>query len=231
MMSGWLAFWDRPNSIYVNARHKDVHYRLLAQQIAARVPSPQARVLDYGSGEALNADRVAAVAGELLPKDAAPSVRAGLTARFAANPKIRVLGPEQISLLPEHSLDLIVLHSVSQYISREEAGELFALFARLLKRDGTLIVSDVIPPHVAAFTDAAALLRFAAQNGFLGAAIAGLLRTLASDYTLMRSRIGITRYSDSDMIAKLEAAGFSAQRTSTIIGFNRSRMAFVARPR
>ena len=56
----WLAFWDTPHSIYVNARHRDIHYRLIAEQIAALVPSPQARMLDYGCGEALHADLVAA---------------------------------------------------------------------------------------------------------------------------------------------------------------------------
>ncbi len=55
----WLTFWDSPHSIYVNVRHKDVHYRVIAQAIAALVPSPQARVLDYGCGEALHADIVA----------------------------------------------------------------------------------------------------------------------------------------------------------------------------
>jgi len=76
-MDNWIAFWDRPHSIYVNARHKDVHYALIAQQIAALVPSRAARVLDYGSGEALHADLVAAAAGEVLLCDAAPGVRAG----------------------------------------------------------------------------------------------------------------------------------------------------------
>jgi hypothetical protein len=28
--------WDSPHPIYVNAPHKDVHYRVIAQQIAAR---------------------------------------------------------------------------------------------------------------------------------------------------------------------------------------------------
>src|SRR5579871_506010 len=70
----WLAFWDSPHSIYVNARHKDVHYRVIAQAIAALVPLPHARVLDYGSGEALHAGIVADTAGELLLCEGAPGV-------------------------------------------------------------------------------------------------------------------------------------------------------------
>src|SRR5271167_2810404 len=121
MISDWLAFWDNRHFLYGNARHKDVHYRLIAQAIAAQVPSGEARVLDYGSGEALHADVVAAAAGELLLCEAAPRVRAGIAARFTGIAKIRAVAPEEVERLPEHSLDLIVLHSVAQYLDPQEA--------------------------------------------------------------------------------------------------------------
>jgi SAM-dependent methyltransferase len=231
MTSGWLAFWDKPNSIYVNERHRDVHYRLLAEQIAKSVPSPSARVLDYGSGEALHADRIAAVAGEVLLCDAGPSVRANVAARFAGNPKIRVLAPDDVARLQEQSLDLIVFHSVAQYLEPQQTYALFALFRRLLKPDGILIVGDVIPHKVAIFDDVGGLLRLAAQNGFFGAALVGLLRTALSEYSRLRLQIGITTYSAGDVIARLDAAGFSSRRTGTIVGYNHSRMTFIARPR
>jgi SAM-dependent methyltransferase len=226
----WLAFWDSSHSIYVNARHRDVHYRLIAEQIAALVPSPQARVLDYGSGEALHADLVAAAAGELLLCEGAPRVRAAVAARFAGNPKIRALAPDEVGHLPDHSLDLIVLHSVAQYLTADEAAGLFVLFRRLLSEKGTLVVSDVIPPHIPAATDAVALLRFAAANGFFIAAVAGLVRTLCSDYWRLRTNYGLTRYGEAALTDKLAAAGFSAQRAPDNIGHNQARMMFIARP-
>ena len=58
-MGDWIAFWDSEHSIYVNARHRDVHYRRIAQDIRAHLPAGAA-VLDYGCGEALHADIVAA---------------------------------------------------------------------------------------------------------------------------------------------------------------------------
>jgi SAM-dependent methyltransferase len=231
MSSGWLAFWDSAHSIYVNARHRDVHYSLIAQQIAALVPSPQARVLDYGCGEALHADRVAAAAGELLLCEGAPRVRAGIAARFAGNAKIRAVAPEDVERLADHSLDLIVLHSVAQYLTPDELAKLFALFHRLLHANGVLVVSDVIPPDVAASTDALALLRFGAENGFFVAAVIGLVRTVLSDYWRLRTRYGLTRYSEAAMTEKLAAAGFFAQRAPHNIGHNQARMAFMARPR
>jgi len=75
-MTTWRDFWDSAHSIYVSDRHKDVHYRDVAERLAAFVPRPDARVLDYGSGEAVHAGIVANRAREVLLCDAAASVRA-----------------------------------------------------------------------------------------------------------------------------------------------------------
>jgi SAM-dependent methyltransferase len=231
MIADWLSFWDKPHSIYVNARHKDVHYRLIARELVTLLPSRQTRVLDYGCGEALHADLVAAAAGELLLYDGAPSVRAALAARFAGDPKVRALSPEDVEHLPEGRVDFIVLHSVAQYLPPEQTQTLLAVFRRLIEPDGILLVSDIIPPHVGTAADVGALLRFSAGNGFFFAAIVGLLRTLFSDYRRLRTRVGLTQYSEAAMIEKLAAAGFSASRADKNIGHNQARMAFVARPR
>ena len=65
-----------------------------------------------------------------------------------------------------------------------------------------------MPPDVPAWIDALALLRFARANGFLAAAIAGLARTVLSDYWRLRSRIGLTRYDEDAMVAKLSQPTF-----------------------
>jgi SAM-dependent methyltransferase len=231
MISDWLAFWDSPHFIYVNARHKDVHYRLIAKEIAALVPGPDARVLDYGCGEGLHADLVADAAGELFLCEAAPGVRAGLKKRFGENPKIRVVAPHEIARLSEHSLDLIVLHSVVQYLTPAGTGALFTLFHRLLKAEGLLIVSDILQPGVSTAADVLALLQFGKANGFLLAAWWGLIRTIVSDYSRLRSRLGLTGYTEAAMIEKLDAAGFAASRAPTNIGHNQARLAYYAKPR
>jgi SAM-dependent methyltransferase len=227
-MGDWIAFWDSQHSIYVNARHRDVHYRTIAQDVRAYVPAG-ASVLDYGCGEALHADIIAAAARRLILCEAAPAVRTALTARFAVQPKIEVRTPEEIAALPDGSLDVIVLHSVAQYLRPEELDALLALFRRVLRNDGLFILGDVIPPDVSAVTDALALLRFGAANGFFTAAVAGLARTVLSDYWRLRSQLGLTRYSESEIIAKLKRAGFSAGRAPKNIGHNPVRMTFLAR--
>jgi SAM-dependent methyltransferase len=228
-MTSWREFWDSAHSIYVSERHKDVHYRDIAEQLAAFVPHERARVLDHGSGEAIHADLVAARAGELLLCDSAASVRASIAARFAGNPRISVTAPEDVERLPDASLDLIFANSLVQYLTADELGRTLALWRRLLAPDGVLIVADVIPPDVGALSDGLALLRYAAANGFLGAALIGLARTALSRYRQLRSELGIARYSESEFLQKLRAAGFSGARLPKNVEHNPARMTFRAR--
>jgi len=227
-LSDWRSFWDGTHSIYVNARHKDVHYREIAEQIAAFVPGPQARVLDYGSGEAIHADKVAAVASEVLLCESAASVRANMAAHFAGNPRIKVCSPEELERRPDASLDLIVANSVVQYLSAAELERLLALWRRLLAPGGALIVADIIPPDVGALSDVGALLRYAVRNGFLLAALGGLARTAVSPYRKLRSQIGIAQYTEAQFMQRLAAAGYKAERLARNMEHNPARMTFRA---
>jgi SAM-dependent methyltransferase len=230
-MSGWIDFYDVEHSlIYVNARHRAVHYRAIAEDIRAYVPAPTAHVLDYGCGEALSADLVAAACGGLTLVDAAPAVQAALRARYATNRKITVLTPAHTAALPDGSFDLIVMHSVAQYLSAAELACLLALFRKLIKPDGLLVLGDVVPPHLAAPVAAWTLLRFGAANGFFFAALAGLVRLFLSDYRRLKKTVGFCRYGEAAMRKKLAEAGFAARRAPRNMGHNRRRMSFLARP-
>jgi SAM-dependent methyltransferase len=229
-MSDWISFYDFKHSvIYVNARHRDVHYRVIAEDIRALVPSATARVLDYGCGEATSADLVAAASGHLTLVEAAPNVRAALAARYAGNPKITVIAAGAIEAQPAASFDLIVMHSVAQYLSGTELDGLLATFRRLLKPDGLFIIGDIVPPRFAAPAAAIALLRFGAANGFFWAAVGGLMRIFVSDYFRLKKTVGLSHYTEAAMLDKLKKAGFAAERAAHNIGHNQRRMTFQAR--
>ncbi len=228
-MRDWIDFYDSAHSIYVNARHRDIHFRRLASDLAAYV-RPGAVVLDYGCGEALHADIVAAQAGRLILVEPAPGVRARISARWAKEPKIEVCGPERIARLDDRSIDLVIMHSVAQYLTGPELDGVLASFRRLLKADGMLVLGDVIRPGTSALSDALALLRFGARDGFFFAAVVGLVRTVLSSYRRLRASLGLSRYDEAAMIQKLAAVGFTARRAGENIGHNQARMTFLALP-
>lgn len=228
-MLRWIDFWNGETTIYVNSRHRAEHYRQVAEGIVRHVPDRGARVLDYGCGRALSAGLVADACGQLYLCDGAESVRTALSDQFRQRRDVTVLAPDEMAGIPDSSIDLLVVNSVVQYLSRDEFREALAVWRRKLAADGTLMLADVIPPGRGALADAASLLSFAAANGFLLAAGAGLVRTFFSEYRQVRSRLGIQTFDEAGMIKELTSCGFAAHRHLPNLGHNAGRMAFVAR--
>ena len=227
-MDEWIDYYDSTHTIYASKLHRDLHFEVIARDIIGYIPSPDAVVLDYACGEALSAATVADACGKLYLAEPAPGVRGRLIARFAPNTKIRVRSLDDVRKMTERSIDLVVMNSVAQYMTPEELDFAFAVIRRLLKPSGRLVVGDILRPEVGMFRDVIALLRFAATHGFLRDALLGLLSTLLSDYRQLRTRIGLQRYSEEQMIKKLAAAGFNAVCAPVNIGHNPWRMTFVA---
>jgi hypothetical protein len=116
-MKSWIDFYDSAHSIYVSGRHRDLHFALIADHIAAYVPSPDAVVIDYSCGEALSAERIAEACGKLVLAEPAPTVRARLIAHYKANPKIEVCSLDELTRRPQQAADLVVMNSVAQYLT------------------------------------------------------------------------------------------------------------------
>ena len=228
--SNWISFWDSTHSIFANARHHTAHFRRIAEDIRRYAPAGGV-MLDYGCGEALFADRVAEATSRLILCEPAPNVRAALAGRFAGNSKIVVRKPDDIAAMASQSLDTIVTRSVAQYLTEVEFDALIKLFHRLLKPGGLLVLADVIPRRLSAVSDAIELLHFGATEGFYWAALRNLLHNYFSSYWRLRKSLGLARYSEDQIIAKLEAAGFSAIRARSNIGHNAKRMTFLAHVR
>src|SRR3984957_11894741 len=228
-MDDWIDYYDSTHTIYASRLHRDLHFQLIAKDIIGYISSPDAVVLDYACGEALSAAAVAEACGKLYLAEPAPGVRGRLIARFAPNTKIRVRSLDDLRKMEEKSIDLAIMNSVAQYMTPAELDSAFAVIQRLLKPGGRLIVGDILRPEVGMVRDVAALLRFALTHGFLQDAVIGLVSTALSDYRQLRARVGLQRYSEAEMIAKLAASGFTASRAHRNIGHNPWRMTFVAR--
>lgn len=226
----WRDYWNQDTPIYTSERHKLLHYRLIANDIIGLIPSPEAIVLDYGCGEALFADRIAAKCSRLYLSDAAPLVRERLNERFKDNERITVLSTDDVSDIADASLDLIVVNSLVQYLSLDEFRALLKLAHDKLKSDGRLVLGDIIPPDISPVTDARALLSFAWQGGFLRSAIMGLARTAFSEYRRIREEVGLAQYSEEEIIDLLKDAEFEPERAKRNLGHNQARMTFLGRP-
>jgi len=228
-MDEWIDYYDSTHTIYVSKRHRDLHFSIIADDIIGYVSSPETVVLDYACGEATSAARVAQHCSKLILAEPAPGVRGRLIARYARDRNIKVRSLEDVRYLDDSSIDLVVMISVAQYMTPSELDTAFAVIRRILKPSGRFVLGDILKPDVGAAPDVMALLRMARAHGFLKDALIGLLRTYLSDYWQLRTRIGLQRYGEEEMLAKLAAAGFSASRAHVNVGHNPARMTFVAR--
>ena len=227
-MEDWIDYYDSTHTIYASKKHRDLHFEVIARDLIGYIASKDAVVLDYSCGEALSAAKVADACGMLILAEPAPGVRGRLIARFAPNTRIRVRSLDDVRKMHERSIDLVVMNSVAQYMTPQELDAALLNIRRILKPAGRLVLGDILRPEVGMGTDVIALLRFAAQHGFLRDALIGLVSTALSDYRQLRAKVGLTRYSEAEMVAKLTAAGFTASRAHQNIGHNPWRMTFVA---
>lgn len=224
----WVEYWNGATTIYVNARHKSVHYETVARDIVACLPGRGVRVVDYGCGEALSAHVVAAACAHLFLCESSESTRQRLVARTADRPGIDVISPQQFEALPPGTVDVIVANSVIQYLSLSELAHFLAVSRNKLSPGGRLVLADIIPRRVGMAQDVAELLKFAAANGFLLAAGAGLVRSFFSNYRQVRQRLGLLQFEEQEFLEVLARAGFTAHRRRPNIGHNTRRMTFWA---
>ena len=74
-------------------------------------------------------------------------MRSRLETRFATDPNISVRSPDDLHQRPDASLDLAVMISVAQYMTPAELDTALALFRRLLKPTGALVVATWPKPR------------------------------------------------------------------------------------
>ena len=89
----------------------------------------------------------------------------------------------------------------------------------------------MIAPETSAIDDVRALLGFAWQGGFLGAALLGLARTAFSDYRKLRTELGLAHYAPAEILDLLDDRGFRGERAVRNFGHNPKRMTFVGHAR
>lgn len=227
----WRDFWNSDHSIYVNDRHRLLHYDRIARDILAFVDRPGAVVLDHGCGEACAADAVAGRVARLCLYDAAPNVQKKLREKFVQNSRIEVLSSQGLEALPDASLDLIIVNSLLQYLTLAELEHLLDFWHAKLKVGGKLVLADIIPPDVGPLTDVKALLAFAWQGGFLFAALCGLVATFFSDYRKLRGTLGLTHFTAQEVATLAAAHQIVVERAARNIGHNQARMCFVGHRR
>ena len=227
-MSSWVDFWNSTHSIYVNNSHKQAHSRRLLEDIIELISDDDLSVLDFGCGEALYAEDLARKCSKLLLVDSSNVIRNLLVSRTFGNESIIVKDVAECYDIKDESLDLIIVNSVFQYLNSDDTKNILKLFNKKIKKNGKLVIADVIPPDLSMISDVISLLQFAWSNGFFVISLLGLLKTYFSDYKKLRQEVGLSVYSVVDFKDLLFQNGFNAKLLDRNFGHNQGRNCFCA---
>lgn len=225
----WLDYWHAPDKIFDHPAHMRRHFQRLADRFLHHAPQVKnGRLLDYGCGEALAAERFTAAGMTVLLYDRSDYYQKMVRKRLAGRRRITVLDDATLAALPERSLDYLLLCSVIQYVDERELHALLQYAQSRLKPRGLLILADVIPPGISLYRDVYDLLGAALHGGYFLAAIRSLAILPFSNYRKARQKNALRCYSESELRDRLTAFGFSVTVSECNFGWSDSRKTYLA---
>jgi SAM-dependent methyltransferase len=230
MIKSWVEYWNRPNGIFVNELHKRAHYQCILANVGPFLPrGAGSAVLDWGCGEAFGTEQMAAESERIYLYDPADVIRARLGNRYKDHSRITVLDDGQLKRLPPGCLDLILINSVIQYISRAELLAALRDLRRLLKPDGRFLIGDVIAPGTAIWQHVNVFLSFAYREGFFIPGAIGLVRNFLPSYNSLTRKQGFSCYSETDILGIFKSTGLQGARLPRNISVSPIRVSYLAR--
>lgn len=186
--SSWSEYWE-------GMEDRQAVFRIEARDYARRVrtllrPQVTMRVLDFGCGFGHTARELAPFVGSISVWDASSRVRQQAAQRLADLPNIDYVDlSASNSVSPVASYDLILVHSVVQYMSEAEFREWLTRWSRMLKPGGRLVLSDLIDPEASGLKgEVLTYLGFAARHGFFWNALLAGIREVGSYSKARESR-------------------------------------------
>ncbi len=208
-MSGaedWHSYWETLGSEQQVFAVEGAEYaRRIAPLLLVRRPQ---RVLDFGCGFGHTAAELAPMVGEIWAWDAAVNMRNHASRRLAGIANARMIEPDQLESGTLPPFDLILVHSVIQYLTAEELAACQRLWAGLLAPAGHVVLSDLLVPARPAWPEFFELLLFARRHGFLGNAIVGGLKEIAR-YSRMRKTRPLHQHDGATLERGAHAAGLN----------------------
>jgi cyclopropane fatty-acyl-phospholipid synthase-like methyltransferase len=205
---GWRGYWERIDDA-------QLVFSVEARDYAARVRrliglEPDMSVLDFGCGFGHTSRALAGDVANVALWDASANVRREALARIAD-----VANAELVDFTnPHHDFrehfDLILVHSVLQYMSADEITMWLARWRRMLRPGGRVALSDLIVPGAGGPGELVSYLFFALRHGFFCNAFVHGVRETASYWRARQSR-PLTVVTRPGLEAWAATAGFDVE--------------------
>ena len=221
VMPGWHRFWSESR----NSKHLAVEAKhFVINMVAALSVDGNEHVLDFGSGFGYVAEALAEHVGEVRMWDSAPAVLEAASSRVSADnvTTIDLSDPYSVDL----RFDLVVANSVIQYMVTDELLRWLQIWRRLLKPDGTVVISDVPSVDSSLSRETLAWLVFSARNRVLFPSFRFALANWWR-YRAAHSASPLLSVDDARMKQLASEAGLRARRLPVNLAYQTSRSSFL----
>lgn len=186
LQSTWSAYWENIDDTQRVFRIEARDYVARARRILQ--PTRSMNVLDFGCGFGHTAREIAPSVGNIALWDASSNVRRQALERVRDLGNATMLDLQQADeAATRNRFDLILVHSVLQYMSPDEIRSWLARWRGMLKRDGRLVLSDLLVPGAGSFGELSSYLVFALSNGFFWNAFTAGVRETAHYWSARKS--------------------------------------------
>lgn len=225
--AGWASYWEGLSSRHRIFAAESSEY---VDRLLEAVPVPrEARVLDFGCGFGHTAHALAPHVGEIAVWDAASNMRRGARLTLAETPNASYVDLSDPATAAPACWDLILVHSVVQYLSEAELQSWLRHWRRMLVPGGRLIISDVPTPASSGVRELGEMLRFAAGRSMLLPALRDGIAE-AGRYREQRATLPLTRLTMATLEGYAAAAGLSARQLPVNLSYRRGRISVVFQP-
>jgi cyclopropane fatty-acyl-phospholipid synthase-like methyltransferase len=186
---------------------------------------PHMRVLDYGCGPGFAASLVAQHVAVVALWDTAARLRASALEQVSRFGHAEVVDLSTPSSAAVARFDLILVNSVVQYMTENELGQTMRVWRRLLRPEGRVILSDVVPPDSRMLREIRDTLWFSLSRGIFFASLNAMRREFLR-YAVARRSTPLLRLTASSVAALARNAGLMCTPLRTNLTFRRNRLSF-----
>ena len=230
MESSWISFWNNPD-IYRQIR-SDFKYKF-AKLIFERLlilfdNRTNINILDFGCGDATMANWIVKTGHNLYLYDVSKHYLTKAQEKFSNERNITIVDPDSYNSITNQSIDMVIVSSVTQYLTNLQFKTEMKRWVEILKRGGIVILCDVVPPSSNFMSETLSLFFSSIKHNFVfGFLQLVLLRSKPSRCRTLRKSLHLYKYSKKDIEELASSFGLIVSEHYENIGLFSSRKTYI----
>ena len=221
-MKNWENFWNQKHSFFDFTYTKKLQKKSTQNNISICPNIQGKKILDFGCGYAHGLDIFLSshIIEQLILYDKSEYCYENLKIKYEKNKKIKIIKNLDDLIIENLKLDVIIVHSVIQYIEINELKEILNKFNLILNDSGIIIFGD-IPDKNTKLNDLIDLLKFSIKERIFIETIKNIIQFI------FYKNYGNLIYYSEEILKNIIYKKFKLEKLDKNIGISRKRNSFI----